>query len=1688
MEYEKAIFTGGLDMDTDPRMMRPGDYRHALNMRVMGTENGEQTLAELVPGMVDVPFGLPSGDNRCLGSYEYGQGGVCYYFVYNSLDNHLILRFNPNVGSNGEIVPVASGPSLGFGADDVVSGVFVVDGLLYWTTGTGDPRKLNADKGVTAGKRREIRLYFEPIEMGDTRSGALTLVVNGLPVLFPYSIGPVDTLGDFLRQFASAWNAAGVGTFMAAESCGTFIGLTSIQPDNTYDIPLFTCIDSSAGVRQTHWQPWNWYPAVIPHTDRLVKRPPMATPVLSPGVDAGIPGSYLDGHSFQFRLRYTFDDNEKSVWGPVSSPLFVNKGCGGDTPNYIDITFPDYEDGVEILRDREYLSTITGVDIAVREGNSGEWRLVTHLDQQDFVLSPVYRFYNDGIYQVLDPSDTGLLWHSVPITAGTLELIHDSETQRMAVADIVEGYDNVCMDVALVADYDQPPPPSVVTRTVRARIRIANPIGAAINPFNPAWSAGYNTNQVIHSLGNDNNGGVPISPNPGYVYGGMGALNQLNPSVLGYESKTGTAYGQWIPEGGWPGYLAGTDYVGVSKQEMGPYGTPVAGNPNVYDTSTTALRNGARANIEVLTGPLPYSVLEITNIPEGEYILRLGSHLCSYDDKLGLGPNYDLNQGRGYQRTSTNLSGVSVLGQSLPADEFRHEVYIRVEATQVLASLDGAAWSAVSSDADIEFVVDDYTPAYKNMAGQGITPYGALISHHIASGYLYDNADSTVDNGIANVLNGQACELQTMVCSRHIDGFIPPIWFAIYFANPTVFSEDESLIRTDHNGYYRFAFAYIDTQIFREMRLGVVSVTADGGTPNGYINGWSWFGGVTVTNLLLMKDFTDPGHYEGYLNASALTAPAGVNYDTTTEGNHPSITFFAVADAEIHRAVKTYVEGSVLTPAGQGVPNVLVQMDRTNRSAVTGVDGAYRVTLFADTRTVYPGSMPTNNDDRDYRAFMSYAGTCRVTLQPSSTIVAGTIQFFNTEAAYSYDFGLTGLPDVIAVVYDSSTTGLKHGGVYQFGLVYWDYGGRGTFVNTDEGTCTLRLPFFTEDIPDTPQYTNAGAQAAVFPVVGWTINHPVPRPAEGYFTHYSWFRTRNGAINGFVQFAASDVEYVRSWDGSTPDLTTWAAGDAREIAIALDFGLYAGDVSGSVVSYQFNQGDRIRFIRTGGGLLFNGLLDFEVTGQRGNYVIIDYTPLLPELTQGTLVEIYTPKLKVDDEFYYECSPVYVIDSPATNPVHSVVSDNFTTWDTCFRPRLIPLREVQPASPTVRRLFYVEDAGYSDTNPETVQDIGRVSAVSDTVSQIHRPTYIQASNPYIPSTKINGFNAFEGLNGKELNRAYGDIERLAEVDNVLLAICRNKAVSIYVGKAVLRDVEGSGVVSVTDSVLSSINELAGDCGTYNPESVVRNRGYVYWWDVYRGRVWRYSAGGISAISDVGMNGFWHREGANRWQILTALGRPLRSPAVYDQPAEEYILTMEGIDIRLPQYGYDDRPVSVMMNAYIADSFTAAWRERGGAERWSAFYSFTPEAYARVGNRTMAFDSGGLWVMWKNQVMGKFFGVKYAGEITPVFRGESPSKRKVWLALAVEGSEGWYSPAIMNENRQRTELSVGDFAFREFDWYAHLWKDINTAVDNPLVEGDEMRSHYLLVLLRNDGDDRRVIFAANAGSIPSERSNR
>ena len=179
---------------------------------------------------------------------------------------------------------------------------------------------------------------------------------------------------------------------------------------------------------------------------------------------------------------------------------------------------------------------------------------------------------------------------------------------------------------------------------------------------------------------------------------------------------------------------------------------------------------------------------------------------------------------------------------------------------------------------------------------------------------------------------------------------------------------------------------------------------------------------------------------------------------------------------------------------------------------------------------------------------------------------------------------------------------------------------------------------------------------------------------------------------------------------------------------------------------------------------------------------------------------------------------------------------------------------------------------------------------------------------------------------------------------------------------------------------------------------------------------------------------------------------------------------------------------MMNAYIADSFTAAWRERGGAERWSTFYSFTPEAYARVGNRTMAFDSGALWVMWKNQVMGKFFGVKYAGEITPVFRGESPSRRKVWLALAVEGSEGWYSPAITNENRQRSELSVEDFAFREFDWYAHLWKDMNTAVDNPLVEGDEMRSHYLLVLLRNDGDDRRVIFAANAGSIPSERSNR
>ena len=56
---DKRTFLGGLDRDTERRLLRNNDYYHALNIRILSSEDGTTGVIENTKSTVNIGYGFP---------------------------------------------------------------------------------------------------------------------------------------------------------------------------------------------------------------------------------------------------------------------------------------------------------------------------------------------------------------------------------------------------------------------------------------------------------------------------------------------------------------------------------------------------------------------------------------------------------------------------------------------------------------------------------------------------------------------------------------------------------------------------------------------------------------------------------------------------------------------------------------------------------------------------------------------------------------------------------------------------------------------------------------------------------------------------------------------------------------------------------------------------------------------------------------------------------------------------------------------------------------------------------------------------------------------------------------------------------------------------------------------------------------------------------------------------------------------------------------------------------------------------------------------------------------------------------------------------------------------------------------------------------------------------------------------
>ena len=335
-----------MDRDSELTLIETENYLYALNIRngygsVLGSNSG-------VKGNEEVTFQLPVGDNVCIGTCEDDRSKTIIYFVYNSNGDHLILRYYPNnidvSNPLGRIELVARGAIFNFMEDWKINHVFLIDTkLLYWTDAVTDiesivgnpPRKINIDKGNVTNRRLMYKLQTEraqdffstvpdnfTITIGDVSNGNVTRTWQQAD-LTPFQGDPEG----FLRFVETELKLNTYTPWVDVEFCKCELDLnTKNRFDETVGISISSTSNISGDILLV---PVDHYPVTIDSNGlqyfleeqhiSYIKKPPRCEPTADYTLVDEVDSNTVNNIMAQFRVRYWYDDGEKSAWSAISN-------------------------------------------------------------------------------------------------------------------------------------------------------------------------------------------------------------------------------------------------------------------------------------------------------------------------------------------------------------------------------------------------------------------------------------------------------------------------------------------------------------------------------------------------------------------------------------------------------------------------------------------------------------------------------------------------------------------------------------------------------------------------------------------------------------------------------------------------------------------------------------------------------------------------------------------------------------------------------------------------------------------------------------------------------------------------------------------------------------------------------------------------------------------------------------------------------------------------------------------------------------------------------------------------------------------------------------------------------------------------------------------------------------------------
>jgi len=145
-EIKNTFTQGKMNKDLDERIVPNGQYRDATNIQVSTSDGSDIGTVQNISGNIQI------GSNRtgweCVGSIADEKNNFLYSFIHHDNTGRSAIMQYDRDGNETTVLADVNGDVLNFSSTNIITGINIIDGLLLWTDGTNEPKKINIQRCI----------------------------------------------------------------------------------------------------------------------------------------------------------------------------------------------------------------------------------------------------------------------------------------------------------------------------------------------------------------------------------------------------------------------------------------------------------------------------------------------------------------------------------------------------------------------------------------------------------------------------------------------------------------------------------------------------------------------------------------------------------------------------------------------------------------------------------------------------------------------------------------------------------------------------------------------------------------------------------------------------------------------------------------------------------------------------------------------------------------------------------------------------------------------------------------------------------------------------------------------------------------------------------------------------------------------------------------------------------------------------------------------------------------------------------------------------------------------------------------------------------------------------------------------------------------------------------------------------